>query len=286
MGAGWGVSQPLSKIAVSTGYQHFGLIFWQLVIGATVLAVLTLARGQRLPLAPRHLALYLFIALSGTLLPNWASYVAVRHLPSGIMSIAIASVPLFAFPIAILLGAEPFRWLRFGGLLFGLAGVVLLMGPDTALPDPTTAIFVPLALLASLFYAIEGNVVAKWGTQGLAPTQVLLGASLIGVFIALPVALVTGVFIDPRPPWGLPEAALVMSSLIHVVIYSTYVWLVGRTGATFASQVGYLVTGFGVVWAMLLLNEVYSSYVWAAMGLILIGMFLVQPRQKAGTPLT
>ena len=27
MGAGWGLTQPLSKIAVSTGYRHFGLIF-------------------------------------------------------------------------------------------------------------------------------------------------------------------------------------------------------------------------------------------------------------------
>ena len=31
-GAGWGLSQPLAKIAVSTGYEPLGLIFWQLVI--------------------------------------------------------------------------------------------------------------------------------------------------------------------------------------------------------------------------------------------------------------
>lgn len=28
LGAGWGLTQPLAKIAVSTGHGHFGLIFW------------------------------------------------------------------------------------------------------------------------------------------------------------------------------------------------------------------------------------------------------------------
>ena len=41
------------------------------------------------------------------------------------------------------------------------------------------------------------------------------------------------------------------------------------------------VTGFGVLWAMLLLGESYSHWIWAAMGLMLIGLFLVQPRPRA-----
>ena len=34
LGAGWGMTVPLSKIAVSTGHRHFGLIFWDTMIGA------------------------------------------------------------------------------------------------------------------------------------------------------------------------------------------------------------------------------------------------------------
>ncbi len=188
-------------------------------------------------------------------------------------------MPIFAFPIAILLGEDTFGWLRLTGILAGLAGVALLIGPETSLPDPAMAVWVPLALLGPLFYAIEGNVVAKWGTLELNPVQVLLGGSLVGAVIALPLALAFGVFIDPRPPWGIEDAAAVASSVIHIMVYTTYVWMVGRAGATFASQVGYLVTGFGVVWAMLLLGESYSTWVWGAMGLILCGMFLVRPRQ-------
>jgi hypothetical protein len=32
LGAGWGMTQPLTKITVDAGYLPFGLIFWQLAI--------------------------------------------------------------------------------------------------------------------------------------------------------------------------------------------------------------------------------------------------------------
>ena len=48
IGIGWGSTQPLGKIAASTGHPPFGLIFWQLVVCVLVLGALTLLRGKRL----------------------------------------------------------------------------------------------------------------------------------------------------------------------------------------------------------------------------------------------
>ena len=136
----------------------------------------------------------------------------------------------------------------------------------------------PIALIAPLFYALEGNVVAKWGTVGLDPIQVLLGGSLVGLVIVLPVALVTGqAFLPPLKP-GAPDLAILLSSVIHALAYAGYVGMVGRAGPVFTMQVSYLVTGFGVVWAMLLLGESYSGWIWAALGCMFAGLFLVQPR--------
>ena len=131
-----------------------------------------------------------------------------------------------------------------------------------------------------MLYALEGNIVAKWGTGGAGPTERLCGTSIVGAGIALPMAIGSGAWIDPRPPWGVPDAALVASSIIHAFVYATYVWLVGRAGPVFAGQVSYLVTGFGVMCAMLILSERYSGYFWAAFGLMLVGMFLVRPRHN------
>ena len=87
IGIGWGATQPLGKIAASTGHPAFGLIFWQLVVCVLVLGGLTLARGKGLPLHRRALEFYVVVAFLGTLIPNYTFYVSVARLPSGIMSI-------------------------------------------------------------------------------------------------------------------------------------------------------------------------------------------------------
>jgi drug/metabolite transporter (DMT)-like permease len=281
LGAGWGITQPLAKIAVSEGYRHFGIILWQQTITALALGILLILRRRRPPLGRAQVGMFLLIAVIGTVIPNATSYQAAVHLPAGVLSILLSLVPLFAFPVALALGTDRFTAARLAGLLLGALGVAALVAPEASLPDPAMAAFIPLALVAPLFYGIEGNVIARWGTAGLDPVELLFGASVVGAFLSLPLALATGSFIDPRPPWGAPDLAILLSSLVHSVVYATYFWLVGRAGSVFAAQVAYLVTGFGVIWAKLLLGETYSGWIWLSLGLILAGLFLVQPRPKA-----
>ncbi|WP_425037868.1 DMT family transporter [Primorskyibacter sp. S187A] len=278
MGAGWGLSQPLSKIAVSTGHQHFGLIFWQLTISALVLLALLRVRGLRLRWDGAACRIYILIALIGTILPQSASYSALVHLPSGIASLALTIIPMIAFPIALALGTDRFSWRRFGGLCLGFLGVLLIVLPEASLPEPHMAAWVLVAMIAPAFYAFEGNFVARWGTAGLGPMEVIAGASLLGAGISLVLAVGTGQFIDPLAGFGAPEWAFLGATALHIVVYTTYVWMAGRAGATFTAQVSYLVTGFAVLWAMLLLGERYPLIIWAAMAVMLAGMALVQPR--------
>lgn len=278
-GAAWGMTQPLAKIAVTEGYRHFGIIFWQFAIGAALLGAINLARRRPLPRQGRHLAFYTIIALIGTLLPNSASYTAAIHLPSGIMSIVLSLIPMLAFPIALALGLDRFSALRLVGLVLGLMAIILIAAPESSLPDRAMVWWLPLALVAPVFYAFEANFVARYGTEGLDAVQVLLGASLVGLVLAAPLSVMTGQFISPIRPLGMAEWAIIGSSLAHAGAYTAYVWLVTRAGSVFAAQVSYLVTGFGILWAKLLLGETYSPWVWAALVLMLAGLALVQPRK-------
>lgn len=281
LGAGWGLTTPLSKIAVSEGYRPFGIIFWQLVLGVALLGPVVWARGQRLAWGRPHLRLYGAIALIGTVFPNGASYAAAMHLPAGIIAILLSTVPMFAFVIALALGDERLVPTRLAGLALGLVGVLLIAGPEASLPERAMLAFVPLALVAPFFYGLEGNVVARWRVPGLDAIRLLLGASLVGLPVALALALVSGQWISPLPPWGAPDMAIVAGSSIHAAVYSAYVWLVSRAGAVFAAQVAYLVTGFGVVWSMAILGEGYSGWVWAALAAMVGGLALVQPRPQS-----
>jgi drug/metabolite transporter (DMT)-like permease len=278
-GLSWGSTQTLGKIAVSTGYQYLGLIFWQLVIGVLLLGGLLLIRRDPLPITRQRITFAVIIVLIGTIIPNSTFYYSVAHLPAGIMSILISTVPLLSFPIALLLGMDRFSAARIAGLLCGLGGVALIALPSASLPDPAMAAFLPIALIGPLCYAIEGNYVARTGTAGMNAIQAMWLASLAGVILTLPLVLVSGQFINPLRPWGSPEWALIGSSCVHTMAYVSYVWLASRAGAVFASQTSYIVTGTGVLWAMMLLGETYSTFVWAALGLMLLGLALVQPRE-------
>src|SRR5690606_5325100 len=113
LGAGWGLTQPLSKIVVATGHLPFGIILWQFVIGALFLTAIQAIRGRPFRTDPPALFVYAVIAVIGTVIPNGASYLAYRHLPAGIMSILISTVPMIAFAIALTLRADRFTLPRF-----------------------------------------------------------------------------------------------------------------------------------------------------------------------------
>jgi len=93
--------------------------------------------------------------------------------------------------------------------------------------------------------------------------------------------LATGQTVSPGGSWGKPELALIASSSLHAMLYSTYVGLAARAGAVFAAQSSYVVTLAGICWAMLLLGERFSPTVWLAAGVMLTGIALVRPRPRA-----
>lgn len=279
LGVGWGSTQSLGKIATSTGHQPFGLIFWQLVVGALALGAVSAVRRKGLVLTRPALRFYVVIAFIGTIIPNATFYAAVARLPAGIMSILIATVPLIAFPMALALGIDRFSKERAAGLALGILGVALIASPGGAAVD---LVWVAIAMVGPLFYAIEANWVAKNGTAGMDAVQAMFGVSLVGAVLVAPIALGTGQWVDPFPP-GRPEAALVISSVVHALVYASYVWLAGKAGSVFASQTAYLVTGTGVIWAMVLLGERFEPLVWLALVVMLAGVALVQPRERART---
>ena len=280
LGAGWGITMPLTKITVSAGYQHFGLIFWQFAMAVALMgSVLLLRMRLNRPSAPQ-IRFACLIALIGTLLPNSASYQAAVHLPSGVIAILLSLIPMLAFPIALSLGNDRFSARKLIGLTLGFGAVVLIAANSGSFEGDVTLWWIAVALVAPSFYALEGNVVAKWGTYGFDAIETLFWSSVFGLVPSLLLALGTGQFIPVPTTWGPPEFAFLIIAVAHAVVYAGYVWLVSNAGPVFAAQVSYLVTIFGIFWAIVLLHEAYANGIWLALALMLSGMFLVQPRAR------
>ncbi|MFV2002596.1 MAG: DMT family transporter [Paracoccaceae bacterium] len=278
IGAAWGLTFPISKIVVSTGYQPLGILVWKCVGAAILTGGFTLLRHRSLVLPRRHFGLFLGVAMLGILISGYLSFTAVQYIPAGVLAIVIALVPLFSMPIALMLGFEKPSALRLSGLIFGAAAVFVLMAPQASLPGQGKAIFILVAMGATLAYGAEGNFVAWFRQDDLDPVQVLFGASVVALVLAVPLALANGQFIDPTAPWGAPQFGILATSVLGTSAYAGYIWLIGRAGPVFAAQVSYLVAAFGVFWAMILLRETYSGLIWLALALMLVGLFLVRPR--------
>ncbi len=280
LGCGWGLTIPLTVIAVKTGLGHLGIIFWQFFIVMVLFGLRQIFTKKKLSISKSSMQVFCVIAFIGTIFPNSATLIAASYLPGGVLSILIATVPMFAFPIALFFGIDKFEFSRILGIIFGFIGVYLLIAPKAALPEPSVIWVIPIALIAPIFYGLEGNFVAKFGTGNSSPIEVLLGASTIGCFVTFPLAILSNQFVNPFVPWNSAHYALVFSSIIHGIVYATYVWLVTKVGAVFAAQVSYFVTVAGVVWSMVILAEVYSKFIWMSLVCMILGMALVKPRSQ------
>ena len=281
VGVSWGLTAPLSKIAVSTGHHYLGLLIWQIIIMILSLGLIQIFRKKKLQLNLNCFWRYVLVALLGTILPNSIMYKAYFHLQSGIMSILVSIVPMIAFLLVLVLKMEKFEIRRFLGVLFGIFAIILIVFPKLDLGYLGEVGWILLALLSPLCYAIEGVWINKIGIAKLDPIEVILGASILGFFILMPIVALNGYWITPYRVWGPAEFAITASSLIHSLIYISYIWLIGKAGVIFASQVSYIYTASGIGFSIILLGEGYSLFVWAAVILMLMGLMMVRPSRRS-----
>lgn len=279
----WGGTIPLAKIAVSSGHSPLGITFWEQVIVAVVLGAVLVVRSiifrqrRRISIDGKSIIYYTTIAALGAVLPNFFSYWAMSQLPAGIMAIIVASVPMFALAVAIAASIEPLAPSRLLGVCLGCAAVIILVAPDASLPDPEKAIFVLVGLVAPFCYGLEANYIARFTPSKTDPIITLFFAAIIGSFVAAPLSLATGSWIDMFGSFNSAELAIFWLSVIHAAAYASYIWLVRQAGPVFTSQVAYIVTVSAMFLSAIFLDEGYSPYTFASLALMIAGLMLVQP---------
>lgn len=278
IGIAWGLTGPLSKLAVSTGNHPIGVSFWDALLCALILSAVLVARRQAIALSRRHAAFYLACAVLGTALPNVLSYTAYQHLPVGVMVMILSTVPMMTLAISLPVGVEHVTRRRVVGLGFGVVAVMMIYLPGTSLPDPELAIWVVLPVLVALSYAVENVVIARFRPGDLDPVTIICALSWGATLLLLPAVIYTNAWFSIAT-FGPPEQAIVGNALLHVGAYVGFVWMIGCAGPVFAAQVGYIVTGTGVILGMIVYGERHSVWVWGALALIVVGLSLVKPRQ-------
>ncbi|MEL6765761.1 MAG: DMT family transporter [Pseudomonadota bacterium] len=278
IGSAWGLSQLFSKIAMSGAIEPLGAAAWQAMVGAGVALAALRLTGRRLPLTQRHLVFYAVCGLLGTAFPATLSYEAIRHLSVGIASIIIATVPMLTVLLALPMGLERAEAKRLAGVALGFTAILLLIGPEAALPGWGLAAWMILPLLAALAYAGENVIIASYQPADIGPLETGCGLLLAATLMLLPPALALGAVPIPGGAGWAAEGALLACTVLNIFAYLGYVWLIRQGGVVFTSQVGYIVTGTGVLAGMAFLDERHGWTVWLALAMLFAGIALVSPR--------
>lgn len=281
IGATWGISSPVVKLATEAGHHPAAIVLIQAALNVTLLGIALFATGQLrdFPRDGAHLRLYAVVGLAGVSLSNYAVFMAATHLPAGVISIIISLVPLFALPLALALGSERFEARRMFGVLLGALAIALLIGPQASLPDPDTWVWVLVAAIAPFLYALEGAYVAGSPATRANPVQVLWASYFVVLASMPPVLWLTGAPLWAAEGIGIPEAAFLATGVLGNVAYIGYLVLIRFAGQVFGALVAYSVTGMGIMWSMVLLGERYSNWIWGALALLFLALFLVRPKR-------
>ena len=276
-GITWGSTYVFAKIATEGGTAPLGLAFWQGLGGALFLLPICLLRGKLPRLRLREGAFYLVTGALGTALPSIVWFWSAPHLPAGIIAIVTAFVPLVTLALTLGLRIERFAVKRLIGILFGLAAILLVVLPDTSLPDHAMVGWVLFALLIPVCYATESVFINQRRPEGMDSLTLLCGMLFGSTALLIVPTAVTGAWIALPFPWGEVEWSIVALIGINILSYALFIELIRIAGPVFAVQMGYVNTVAGVGWGWILLGERLSDWVWIALAVLFCGLALVRP---------
>ena len=281
LGLGWGLSFTLGKIAITAGGTPIGLTFWQSLFSGLILLAYVFFRHGKISIPKIMFLPIVIITFLSVVIPNIIFYACVEHLDAGVLSISVSVIPLFTYLIAMGLRMDKFKVRRVIGLITGFCALLILILPENSLPDKRDIPWVLIALNCALCYALENIYIDRLALQNFGPIRLVCAVSFVSAIITFLLSLVMNQFFILQPT----NLSLFISTLglgfISETAYSIFIYLIGRAGSVFSSQVGYLVTFFGVVWGIIILGESHSVFVWISLAMIMMGIFLVQPKQTS-----
>ena len=281
LGLGWGLSFTLGKIAITAGGTPIGLTFWQSLFSGLILLAYVFFRHGKIIIPKIMFLPIVIITFLSVVIPNIIFYACVEHLDAGVLSISVSVIPLFTYLITMGLRMDKFKVRRVIGLITGFCALLILILPENSLPDKRDIPWVLLALNCALCYALENIYIDRLALQNFGPIRLVCAVSFVSAIITFLLSLVMDQFFILQPT----NLYLFISTLglgfISATAYSIFIYLIGRAGSVFSSQVGYLVTFFGVVWGIIILGESHSVFVWISLAMIMMGIFLVQPKQNS-----
>lgn len=279
----WGTSFPAIKIAVAE-IGPASLAAYRIAIGAAAVLAFLAGRGLRLPRSRRAWLVSAAVGLLSTAAPFTLISWGEQSIDSATAAILLSAMPAMSLVLAHFATRDDrMSPLKLLGIALGFAGVLVLIGAD-ALAGLESAVWGSLAVLgAATCYAVSG-IATRYLPES-RPDEATGAALLTGLGFSLLIAFATE---EPLATLAGAEGISLEAwiAVAYLGLVSTGVATVLRfrlilsVGSTFMSLVNYLVPVFGVFSGAVLLTERIGPETWAALALILVGVWVSRLRPE------
>jgi drug/metabolite transporter (DMT)-like permease len=274
----WGSTYLGIELAGETIPGVFGAGVRFTLVGLIMFGIVVWHRGRRaLRIRRSELA---SAALVGLLLPgaNAILFVTEQHVPIGLTSLIIASVPLWVLLLRLAVGERPDR-LASLGLLVGFAGIAVLVRPGGG----SGALgYLLLTVVAAISWALGSFLSPRISV----PRDALVASgyeTLIGGLVLTVIGLATTSSADLDPSGWSARSILGLVYLItmgSVVGYTAYAWLLGNAPLGQVSTYAYVNPVVAIALGVIVLDENLTLRVVAGALLILAAVAIVVKRES------
>jgi drug/metabolite transporter (DMT)-like permease len=273
----WGGSFFFGKVALAD-LAPFTVVFGRVSVAAVALNLIVAATGNRVPASARVWGTFAVMGLVNNLIPFSLIFWGQTHIASGLASILNSTTPLFTVVLAhVLTRDERLTANRLGGVLAGLAGVVVMIGPDVLGGLRANVLAQGAVLCAALSYALAGIYGRRF--RSVPPLVTAAGQVTATSVMMLPVMLLAD------HPWSLPlpgarawAAVAALALLCTALAYVIYSRILAVAGATNLLLVTFLIPVSALLLGGSILGERLEPRHFGGMGLIALGLAAIDGR--------
>ena len=287
-GTVWGASFIIVELILPV-MGPFTLTLGRSLISALVLLTIMRAIHSPLPSGWAEWRPFIFLAAVNQSFPFALTAWGQIYIEGGLASILLSVMPLFTMLLAFLFTKdETLSGAKISGIGLGLAGILVLIGPE-ALQGVGANILAQLAIiLAALLYA-TGAVYARFvypqQPTGLSAwalrLRIVTSQFMVSIVILLPLSLWFEAPWTIKPTWDIWLYLIFLGVGVTGLATITYFYLIEELGAGTASTTVYLIPVVGVILGNLILGEQVTTSMMMALVLILSGIFIVNRNRRA-----
>ena len=270
----WGTSFLIIAISVRT-IDPISIVFYRLVLGAMVLALVVYARGQNVPRDLRVWGGFLLMAIAGNALPFFLISWGQQAVNSGVAGMIMAIMPLMTMIFAhYLVEGETLNRFKLIGFSLGITGIVVLLGP--VFEGGGREFWSGLAIFtAATCYAVNAILIKR--LPRFSPMVGACGVLIMASLVILPFWLLLAPEnnnISQDSMIAVIWLGIGPTGLATIILFA----VIDRAGPTFLSTINYLVPVVAFFSGAWLLSEPVSWQHFVALGMILSGIAITRIR--------